>query len=161
MSTVLSPDQSCYRTSTPPLQTTVSYGTTLSHGHMSTATSAKQQFKTPIQYTTKLQIHRVKTRAVFAIAPSTCVTFLLHRAAAAFLASIASGRALTSSIKSLLRRRNISRSILPGGIELRRLPKRKERAGKLLSVWQLVDSILLESRAMGAKYGRPAVRCSF
>ena len=161
MSTALSPDQRCYRTSTPPLQTTVSYGTTLSHGHMDTATSAKQKFKAPIQYTTKLQIHRVKTRAVFAIAHSTYVIFLLHRAAAAFLASIASGRALASSMKSLLRRRNIRRSILPGGIELRKLPKRKESSGKLLSVWQLVDSILLGSRAMGAKYCRPAVHRSF
>ena len=101
-----------------PLQTTVSYGIILSHGHKSTALSAKRQFNTSILYTTKLQIHRFKTRAVFAIAPSTCATFSLHRAAAALLASVASWRALTSGMKSLLSRRNISRSTLPGEIEL-------------------------------------------
>ena len=101
-----------------PLQTTVSYGIILSHGHKSTATSAKRQFNTSILYTTKLQIHRFKTRAVFAIAPSTCATFSLHRAAAALLASMALWRALTSGMKSLLSRRNISRSTLPGEIEL-------------------------------------------
>ena len=111
----------------------------------------------PIMYATKLKIHRFKTRrAVFAIAPSTWATFSLHRAAAALLASMASWRALTSEMKSRLSRRNISRSTLPGEIELRRLPIRKGRAERSLSAWQLVDSIPLYSRAMSAKYGRPA-----
>ena len=110
----------------------------------------------PIMYTTKLHIHRFKTRAVFAIASSTCATFSLQRAAAALLASIASWRALTSGMKNRLSQRNISRSTLPDEIELRRLPIRKERAGKFLSAWQLVDSTPLYSRAMSAKYGRPA-----
>ena len=110
----------------------------------------------PIMYTTKLKIRRFKTRAVFAIAPSTCATFSLHRAAAALLASMASWRVLTSGMKSQLSRRDISRSTLPGEIKLRRLPIRKERAEKLFSAWQLVDSIPLYSRAMSAKYGRPA-----
>ena len=106
-----------------PLRTTVSYRITLSHGHKSTATSAKRQFNTSILYIIKLQIHRFKTKAVFAIAPSTCATFSLHRAAAALLASMASWRALTSGMKSLLSRRNPSRSTLPGEIELHaRLP---------------------------------------
>ena len=52
MSTASSPDQSH---PPPPLQTTVSYGIILSHGHKCTATSAKQQFTTSILYTTKLQ----------------------------------------------------------------------------------------------------------
>ena len=101
-----------------PLQTTVSYGIILSHGHKSTVTSAKWQFITSILYTIKLQIHGFKTRAMFAIAPSTCATFSLHRAAAALLASMTSWRALTSGMKSLLSRRNISRFTLPGEIEL-------------------------------------------
>ena len=80
-----------------PLQITVSYGIILSHGHKSTATSAKRKFNTSILYTTKLRIHRFKTRrAVVAIAPSTCATFFLHRAAAALLASMAWWTALTS-----------------------------------------------------------------
>ena len=103
-----------------PVQATVPYGIILlSHRHKYTATSAKRQFNTSILYTAKLQIHRFKTRAVFATAPSTCATFSLHRAAAALLASMASWRALTSGMKSLLSRRNISRrSTLPGDIEL-------------------------------------------
>ena len=101
-----------------PLQTTVSHGIILSHGHKSTATSAKRQFNTSMLYTTKLQIHRFKIKAVFVIAPSTCATFSLHRAAATLLASMASWRALTSEMKSLLSRKNITRSTLPGEIEL-------------------------------------------
>ena len=109
-------------------------------------------------YTTKkIKIHRFKTRAVFAIVSSACATFSLQRAAAALLASMALWRALTSGMKSRLSQRNISRSIWPGEIELRRLPIRKEiRAEKFLSAWQLVDTIPLYSRAMSAKYGRPA-----
>ena len=113
--------------------------------------------RTALRALTKLKIHRFKTWAVFAIAPSTCPTFYLHRVAAALLVSMASWRALTSGMKSRLSRRKISRSALPGEIELRRLPIRKERAEKFISAWQLVDSIPLYSRAMSAKYGRPAL----
>ena len=154
MSTTSSPDQKPLS----PLQTTVSYGIILPHGQKPTATSARWQFNTSILYTTKLQINRFTTITVFAIAPSTCATFSLHRAAAALLASMASWRALTSGMKILLSRRKISsRSTMPGEIELRRLSIRKERAEKFLYAWQRVDlTPLWYSQAMSAKYGRPA-----
>ena len=90
---------------------------------------------------TKRLTHRVRITGVPAVASSISITFSLHLAATALLATTASLRALTYAMKSLLSRRNIIRSTLEGNIELRRLPIRSERVEKFLSAWQLVDSI--------------------
>ena len=120
---------------------------TVKYCHMDTSPQQLLQTSsnTSILYTTKLQIHRFKIRAVFTIAPSTYATFSLHRASAALLASMASWRALTSGMKSLLSRRNISRSTLPSEIELRRQSIRNERAEKFISAWQLVNPVVKPS----------------
>ena len=104
---------------TPVPETTVFTWT-----HVHTATSAKQQLLSThpyymILYSTH-QNHSCKTMVEPAAAASICATLSLHRSAAAFFASTASWRALMSGMKSLLRRRNISHSTLPGAVVLRR-----------------------------------------